>query len=154
MDLSEVLVSGNVLATLRASSKKHVLQDLAEFAAQATGIDPRRVFDVLLARERLGSTGIGDGIAIPHGRVADLDRMHAFFARLEEPVDFDAVDGAPVDLVFLLLAPEDAGTVHLKTLARVSRLLRDRVLCDKLRGTRAADALYAMLTETATLHAA
>ena len=154
MDLSELLTPGNVFATLGASSKRQVLQELSELAARATGVDGRRVFEVLLERERLGTTGVGGGVAIPHGRVAGLDRMYGFFARIEKPVDFDAVDGAPVDLVFLLLVAEGAGADHLKALARVSRLLRDRTLCDKLRGGRSPDALYAVLTESATPHAA
>lgn len=154
MDLSELLTPGNVFATLGASSKRQVLQELSELAARATGVDGRRVFEVLLERERLGTTGVGGGVAIPHGRVAGLDRMYGFFARIEKPVDFDAVDGAPVDLVFLLLVAEGTGADHLKALARVSRLLRDRTLCDKLRGGRSPDALYAVLTESATPHAA
>ena len=154
MDLSELLVPGNVLPVLKATSKKQVFQELAERAARATGLDERRILEVLLERERLGTTGVGNGIAIPHGRLDGLDRLYGFFARIEAPVDFDAIDSAPVDLVFLLLAPESAGADHLKALARVSRLLRDRNMCDKLRGSRTADALYALLTESATPHAA
>lgn len=154
MDLSELLVPGNVLPVLKATSKKQVFQELAERAARATGLDERRILEVLLERERLGTTGVGNGIAIPHGRLDGLDRLYGFFARIEAPVDFDAIDSAPVDLVFLLLAPEGAGADHLKALARVSRLLRDRNMCDKLRGSRTADALYALLTESATPHAA
>lgn len=154
MDLSELLVPGNVIPSLKATSKKQVFQELSEQASRTTGIDERRIFDVLLERERLGSTGVGNGIAIPHGRLANLDRLFGFFARIETPVEFDAIDGAPVDLVFLLLAPEAAGADHLKTLARVSRLLRDNAMCEKLRGARGADALYALLTESATPHAA
>ena len=154
MELSELLAPGGVIPTLRASSKKQVLQELAARAANEAGVDERDVFTVLLERERLGTTGVGHGIAIPHGRLAGLDRLFGFFARIETPVDFDAVDGEPVDLVFLLLAPEGAGADHLKTLARISRLLRDGALCDKLRGSRTADALYALITESATPHAA
>jgi PTS system nitrogen regulatory IIA component len=97
---------------------------------------------------------VGDGIAIPHGKLAELSRLYGVFARLETPVDFDAVDDQPVDLIFLLLAPETAGADHLKALARVSRLLRDRATCEKLRGADKADALYALLTESRTSHAA
>ena len=154
MDLSELLVPGNVVPTLKATGKKHVLRELAERAAGVTGVDERRILDVLLEREHLGTTGIGNGIAIPHGKLSELDRTHGFFARVETPVDFDAIDGEPVDLVFLLLAPESAGADHLKALARVSRLLRDRAMCEKLRGSRNADALYALITESATPHAA
>ena len=154
MDLSELLNPGNVVPTLKATSKKQVLRELAERAAAAIGVDERRILDVLLEREHLGTTGIGNGIAIPHGKLPELDRTHGFFARMEIPVDFDAIDGEPVDLVFLLLAPEGAGADHLKALARVSRLLRDRAMCEKLRGSRNADALYALITESAAPHAA
>jgi len=108
----------------------------------------------LLERERLGSTGVGNGIAIPHGKIAGLDRLYGLFARADQPIDFDAIDEQPVDLIFLLLAPEGAGADHLKALARVSRLLRDRVTCEKLRGSDNADALYALLTHSAASHAA
>ena len=154
MELSELLAPGNVIPTLKASSKKQVLQELAARAARETGLNERQIFEVLLERERLGTTGIGNGIAIPHGRMAGLERLYGFFARVAAPVDFDSVDGEPVDLVFLLLAPEGAGADHLKALARVSRMLRDRAICEKLRGSHNADAIYALLTESATPHAA
>jgi PTS system nitrogen regulatory IIA component len=109
---------------------------------------------VLLERERLGTTGVGNGIAIPHGKLAGLKQLFGMFARLEQPVDFDAIDEQPVDLIFLLLAPEAAGADHLKALARVSRLLRDRSVCEKLRGANQADAIYALLTESPASHAA
>ncbi len=136
------------------SSKKQALQELASHAAEITGLHERTIFDVLLARERLGSTGVGNGIAIPHGKLADLDKPYGLFARLAEPIDFDAVDDQPVDLVFLLLAPESAGADHLKALARVSRLLRDKATCEKLRTSNGPTSLYALLTEPAAPHAA
>ena len=136
-----------VLACVKASGKKALLADLAHRAATLYGIDERRVFDLLLERERLGSTGIGGGIAIPHGRLANLTQPRGLFARLGTPIDFDSIDERPVDTVFLLLAPEGAGADHLKALARVSRLLRDRTLVEKLRATEKADALYALLIE-------
>ena len=139
-----------VTACLKSPGKKALLADLAHRAASIHGVDERRVFDLLLERERLGSTGIGGGIAIPHGRLAGLDRPRGLFARLGHPVDFDAIDERPVDLVFLLLAPEGAGADHLKVLARVSRLLRDRALVEKLRATDKADALFALLIEPPT----
>jgi PTS system nitrogen regulatory IIA component len=115
----------------------------------------RDIFDVLLQRERLGSTGLGQGVAIPHGKLRGLKRIVGLFARLAEPIDFDAVDGLPVDIVFLLLAPEGAGADHLKALARISRLLRDGTAVEKLRASRDAAALYALLTEgEASSHAA
>ncbi|MSP20622.1 MAG: PTS IIA-like nitrogen-regulatory protein PtsN [Alphaproteobacteria bacterium] len=154
MDLSALLGPGNVVPALKATTKKQVFAEMAARAAKVTHLDERQVFDVVLERERLGTTGIGGGIAIPHGKIPGLDRLYGFFARVETPVDFDAVDGEPVDLVFMLLAPEGAGADHLKALAKVSRVLRDRVMCEKLRGSRNADALYALLTESATPHAA
>jgi PTS system nitrogen regulatory IIA component len=112
------------------------------------------IFEVLLERERLATTGIGSGTAIPHGRLADLPRLYGLFARLEKPIPFEAIDDQPVDLIFLLLTPDNAGADHLKALARISRLLRDKAICDKLRGTDRADALYALLTDRAASHAA
>ncbi len=154
MDLNALLGPGNVVPTLKATSKKQVFAEMAARAAKVTKLDERLIFEVVQERERLGTTGIGGGIAIPHGKVPGLDRLYGFFARVETPVDFDAIDGEPVDLVFMLLAPESAGADHLKALAKVSRVLRDRAMCEKLRGSRNADALYALLTESATPHAA
>jgi PTS system nitrogen regulatory IIA component len=139
---------------LKVSSKKQALQELARRAAEITGVHERQIFDVLLERERLGTTGVGNGIAIPHGKLADVKQMFGLFARLEHPVDFEAIDEQPVDLIFLLLAPEGAGADHLKALARVSRLLRDRAICEKLRGADQAEAIYALLTDRAHSHAA
>ena len=152
MEIEDLITPESVIPRLRASSKKQVLQELAKRAAETTGLPERAIFDVLLERERLGTTGVGDGIAIPHGKLAELRRLHGLFARLETAVDFDAVDDQPVDLVFLLLAPEGAGADHLKALARVSRLLRDRPICEKLRGAEHPDALYALLTEPQASH--
>jgi len=154
MELSDLLDSGSVVANLRATSKKQALQELARKAADVTGLDERKIFGVLMDRERLGTTGVGSGIAIPHGKLADLDRLHGIFARLEKPVDFQSIDDRPVDLIFVLLAPEEAGADHLKALARVSRLLRDHDICDKLRATGEADALYAIMTESQETRAA
>jgi PTS system nitrogen regulatory IIA component len=131
-----------------------VLQELARRAAEATGLPERQIFEVLLERERLGTTGVGNGIAIPHGKLPGLKQLFGMFARLESPVDFDAIDEQPVDLIFLLLAPEGAGADHLKALARVSRLLRDRAICETLRGADQAEAIYALLTDRAHSHAA
>jgi PTS system nitrogen regulatory IIA component len=154
MNLSELITPQAVLPSLRVNSKKQVLQELSKKASELTGQPERAIFEVLVERERLGTTGVGHGIAIPHGKLGALDRLHGVFSRLEQPVDFDAIDEQPVDLVFLLLAPETAGADHLKALARVSRLLRDRNVCEKLRGTDSADAIYALLTESAASHAA
>ncbi len=150
----ELITPASIIANLRASNKKQALQELARKAADLTGQHERMIFDVLLERERLGTTGVGQGIAIPHGKLAALTRVYGLFARLERPIDFDAIDEQPVDLMFLLLAPEQAGADHLKALARVSRLLRDSAVCEKLRGSTSADAIYALLTQTEASHAA
>jgi PTS system nitrogen regulatory IIA component len=154
MEIVDLITPNSVLASLRVTSKKQALQDVAKRAASIVGLPERRIFDVLVERERLGSTGVGNGIAIPHGKLVELTRLYGVFARLERPVDFAAIDDRPVDLVFALLAPESAGADHLKALARVSRLLRNATICDKLRGTDNADALYALLTDTAASAAA
>ena len=154
MEISDLITLESVEANLRSSSKKQAIQDLARKAAEIIGLHERAVFDVLMERERLGTTGVGNGIAIPHGKLANLDKLYGLFARLETPIDFQAIDEQPVDLIFLLLAPESAGADHLKALARVSRLLRDKVVCEKLRGTDANEALYALLTESTATQAA
>ena len=148
MEINDLLVPEGVVADLKATSKKQALQDLAKRAAEVSGLHERAIFDVLVERERLGTTGVGNGIAIPHGKLASLDRIHGLFARLEQPIDFHAIDERPVDLIFVLLAPENAGADHLKALARISRLLRNNGICDKLRGTDSAEALFAILTES------
>ena len=148
MEINELISAESVIPNLRASSKKQALQDLARRAGDITGLHERAIFDVLMERERLGTTGVGNGIAIPHGKMANLDRLYGLFARLERSVDFQSIDEQPVDLIFLLLAPESAGADHLKALARVSRLLRDGSVCEKLRGTNDAEALFALLTES------
>ena len=147
MTLDTLIDKQSILASLKAPNKKQLLQELSQAMAARVAIDHRVIFETLLKREKLGSTGIGQGIAIPHGKLATLSRVYGVFARLAQPIDFDSVDGQPVDLVFVLLAPEHAGADHLKALARVSRLLRDRSLVEKLRATDKADALYALLVE-------
>ena len=152
--MTDLISTRGVIANLRASSKKQALQELARRAAEITGEAERAIFEVLLERERLGTTGGGNGIAIPHGKLASLKRLYALFAKLETPIDFDAIDEQPVDLICLLLAPQTAGADHLKALAQVSRLLRDRGVCEKLRGASTPEAIYALLTETPASHAA
>ena len=154
MEIVDIVSPDRVVADLRATSKKHALQLLAEKAAAATGLHERAVFDVLLERERLGTTGVGKGIAIPHGKLADLDGLYGIFAKLEQPVKFDSVDDQPVDLIFLLLAPESAGADHLKALARISRLLRDASTCKKLRAADDGQEVYRILTQNAQSQAA
>ena len=156
MPLTDLLTPQAVMPALKVNSKKQALQELAARAAALCGRSEREALDVLAQRERLGSTGIGNGIAIPHGKLpklerlfgvfARLDRLYGAFARLERPIDFEALDGQPVDLMFLLLAPEGAGADHLKALARIARLLRDPEVARKLRESRDAEAIYAVLT--------
>ena len=148
MEISDLISEKSVIPGLRATSKKQALQDLSRRAAEITGLHERAVFDVLMEREKLGTTGVGNGIAIPHGKLSTLDRLYGLFARLERPVDFHSIDERPVDLIFLLLAPESAGADHLKALSRISRLLRDKAVCEKLRGTDDGEALYALLIES------
>jgi PTS system nitrogen regulatory IIA component len=149
MQLSNIISSNAVVPNLKASSKRQLLQELAQEGARISGLESQVIFETLLRREKLGSTGLGQGIAIPHGKFQALDKVHGLFARLASPVKFDSVDDNPVDLVFLLLAPESAGADHLKALARISRLLRDATVVEKLRGTDKAEGLYAILTEPA-----
>ena len=149
-----LMTSDCVLANLRASNKRQVLQELARKAAKLTGQAENAIYEVLNERELLGTTGIGHGIAIPHGKLPGLDRVYGVFAKLERPVDFDAIDNQPVDLIFLLLAPANCGTDHLKALAKVSRMLRDRILCEKMRGSTSCDAIYALMNETEARSAA
>lgn len=154
MKIADLVRADAVIPNLRVTSKKQALQELANKAAQITGLDARQIFDTILERERLGTTGVGQGIAIPHGKLAAVDGLYGVFARLENPIDFDSIDDQPVDLLFLLLAPEDAGADHLKALAKVSRLLRDQTMCDKLRGSDGKDAIYALLIQESARDAA
>ena len=146
MEISDLLTNDRVVDRLPAASKKQVIQEISRRAAEVIGLDERTVFSVLLERERLGTTGVGEGVAIPHGKVADLDGLCGLFVRLDRAVDFESIDDRPVDLVFLLLAQEGASADHLKALARVSRLMRDPVVRESLRDAADANALYAVLT--------
>jgi nitrogen PTS system EIIA component len=153
-DLSPILSPDCVAADLGCSGKKALFQQLALAASRATGFDHKVIAAAIGDREKLGSTGFGHGVAIPHGKVEGLDRIFGYFARLSAPVEFESVDGLPVDLVFLLLSPPDAGAEHLKALASVSRLFRDRQMLAKLRGARSKDAIYALLAGVEALDAA
>ena len=145
-ELSDLLAPEAIVAAIAVPNKKALFQQLAAIAGKLVDIDPRMVVERLADRERLGSTGFGGGVAIPHGKIDGLDRVVGVFARLAQPIDFNAIDDLPVDLVFLLLSPPDAGVEHLKALARVSRRLRDRNFVAKLRGAGSQDALYALFT--------
>lgn len=154
MDIADLITPGGVIPSMRVTSKKQALQELSRKAAELTRLPERAIFEVLIEREKLGPTGVGQGIAIPHGKLPGLNRLCCLFARLETPIDYDAIDEQPVDLICLLLAPEQAGADHLKALARVSRLLRDRSICEKIRGTESRDGIFAILTDRAASHAA
>ena len=154
VDISDLITPSTIVPSLKVTSKKQALQELARHGAESTGLGERAIFEILLERERLGTTGVGGGVAIPHGKLPGLTRLYGVFARLETPIDFDSIDEQPVDLIFLLLAPETAGADHLKALARVSRSLRDKETCEKLRGSDTAEALYALLTESPASNAA
>jgi nitrogen PTS system EIIA component len=150
MPLSDLVALQAVIPALKVNSKKQALQELAARAATLTGRGEREILEILQQREKLGSTGVGGGIAIPHGKLPKLERLFGLFARLDRPIDFESLDAQPVDLIFLLLAPEAAGADHLKALARVARLLRDPDTAKKLRESRDAEAIYAVLTMPAT----
>ena len=145
MSLTDLIAPNAVIPALKATSKKQAIQELAAQAARLTGHNERTIADILLQREKLGSTGVGNGIAIPHGKLPKFGKLFGLFARLERPIDFEALDGQPVDLMFLLLAPETAGADHLKALARIARLLRDQDVAKKLRASRDAQAIYSVL---------
>ncbi|WP_113266525.1 PTS IIA-like nitrogen regulatory protein PtsN [Agrobacterium cavarae] len=147
MALADLLHQDAIIPALKVNSKKQLLQELAAKASRITGVSERDVFDVILQRERLGSTGVGHGIAIPHGKLSSISSITGVFARLETPVDFEALDDQPVDLVFLLLAPEGAGADHLKALSRIARVLRDPELVAKLRSTDSDTAIYTFLNQ-------
>ncbi|MCA1405586.1 PTS IIA-like nitrogen regulatory protein PtsN [Ensifer sp. IC3342] len=154
MALAGLLHQNAIIPAMRANSKKQLLQELAAKASKLTGLSERDIFDVILQRERLGSTGVGNGIAIPHGKLNNLPSIVGIFARLDTPVDFEALDDQPVDLVFLLLAPEGAGADHLKALSRIARVLRDHDMVAKIRASDSASAIYTLLNDDTTSHAA
>lgn len=145
MILSQFLDFEAIRVDLSVNNKRQLLGQLAQVAGQRLALDPAVIADSIAEREKLGSTGFGGGVAIPHGKLAGLDRVYAMVARLSTPVDYKAIDGAKVDLVFLLLSPPDAGAEHLKALAAVSRLVRNAGIVEKLRGARSRDALAAVL---------
>jgi PTS system nitrogen regulatory IIA component len=154
MDLGDLIAPEGVIPSLKAKTKKQALQELSAKAAELMDLPAREIFDTLLQRERLGSTGLGRGIAIPHVKFKSLTRIVCLFARLETPIEFESLDDEPVDLVFLLLAPEHASGDHLKALARISRLLREPKVLEELRASSDKKALLAVLTQPAASHAA
>ncbi len=150
MDISNLINMDTIFPKLKVSSKKQLIQELGNIAKNSIKRPVHEIATILMQRERLGSTGVGHGVAIPHGRFAELNKICGIFAKLEKPVNYDALDNQPVDLVFLLLVPEEAGASHLKALAKISRILRDQSVCEKLRGTDSGDAIYAILNSANT----
>ena len=148
MQISDLLTPETILPDLKATSKKQALQEMASYAASQLNIEDRAILDVLLERERLGSTGVGEGVAIPHGKLIRLNKLYLLFARLAKPIPFDSADGRPVDLMFLLLTPENAGGDHLTALAKVSRFLHNEKMCSLLRGSESAEAIYSAILES------
>ena len=154
MPLTDLITAAAILPALRVNTKKSALHEMSERAGIVSGLQAREIYDAVLQRERLGSTGVGNGIAIPHGKLTSCTKIVGVFARLDRAIEFDALDGAPVDLAFLLVAPEASGADHLKALARIARVLRDPRIVAKLRATRDAAGLYGVLTQQQTSNAA
>ncbi len=145
MKISDLMPADSILLSVKVKNKRQLLQDLAQLAASVTKINDRTIFDTILERENLGSTGFGGGTALPHGRLAELDKVYVFCAKLSAPIDFDAIDGKPVDIVFLLLSPESSGADHLTALAQISRILKNNNLVDKLRKAESKEEIQALL---------
>ncbi|HMF05826.1 MAG TPA: PTS IIA-like nitrogen regulatory protein PtsN [Methylocella sp.] len=154
MPLSQLITPEAVIPSLKVNTKKRALQELSDQAGAISGVPAREIFDALLQRERLGSTGIGAGIAIPHCRLAKAQKIFGIFARLARPIDFQALDNVPVDLICLLIAPDSAGADHLKALARMARMLRDPKIAANLRAARDVTGLCALLTGEPASYAA
>jgi PTS system nitrogen regulatory IIA component len=154
MALSDLLSQKAVVLNLHARCKREALAMLADRAAAVTGADATAIREALMEREKLGSTGVGRGVAIPHGKIDGLGAMTGVLAKLDAPIDFEAVDDQPVDLVFVLLAPADASAAHLKALAKVSRLLRDERVREALRGAETPEALFTIAVDSERPHAA
>ncbi len=147
MDMNNLLTRDSVVADLNVTSKKQLFQELSKLSSAEIDVDKGEIFDMLFERERLGSTGVGNGIAIPHAKLNNLKHISAMFVRLKEPINFDAIDDQPVDIIFLLLAPIDADNQHLKALAFISRLLRDKTICEKLRRANKETGIYSLLND-------
>ena len=145
MKISDIMSVDSVFLSLKAKNKRQVLQEISQFASTLTNVNDRTIFDTLLERENLGSTGFGGGVALPHGRLPELDRVYGFFITLSTGIDFEAVDGKPVDMLFLLLSPESSGADHLTALAQVSRLLKNAGMVTKLRESKNKEEILALL---------
>ena len=154
MELNDIISPDSILANLKPNSKKQLLQELADVGSALIGKESPAVFETLLERERLGSTGVGNGVAIPHGKIPGIKNIVGVFAQLSKPVEFDAMDDQPVDIVFMLLAPEGSGADHLKALSKIARVLRDQSTLASIRNTTDSDAIYALLTTAQNANAA
>lgn len=154
MTIQGILPTAGIKVIAAASSKKRLFHDIGDLAESCFGLNQSEVVDALLEREGLGPTGVGQGVALPHARLPSLEKVRGVFLRVKKPLDFDAVDRQPVDLVFALFAPEDAGVEHLKALALVSRTLRDENICNKLRANEDPATIYTILTEATSAQAA
>ncbi len=153
-NFNSLLTPERVLVSIKPHCKREALAMIADLAGEQLDLESSDILDTLLARERLGSTGIGNGVAIPHGKLAGLSGMIGFFARLDEPIDFDALDDEPVDLVFVLLAPDESNAMHLKALSKIARLMRDEKTRAALRGAQDAEALLAIILDESQSQAA
>ena len=145
MKISDIMSIDSILLSVKAKNKRQLLEEVAHFAAEKINIDERTIFDAIWERENLGSTGLGNGVALPHGRLAELNKVFVFFAKLTSAIDFDAIDNKPIDIVFMLLSPESSGADHLTALAKISRVLKDNTLTEKLRKAASAEEIYALL---------
>jgi len=145
MKISDLMPVDSILLSVKAKNKRQLLQEIAEVAAEKTKISDRTIFDTILERENLGSTGFGGGTALPHGRLAEIDKVRVFLAKLSTPVDFESIDNKPIDILFLLLSPESNGADHLTVLAQISRILKDSNLVNKLRKASSKEEIYALL---------
>lgn len=145
MKISDIISVDSILLSVKAKNKRQLLEEVALFASKITKTDERTIFDTVLERENLGSTGFGGGTALPHGRLAELNKVYGFFVKLTTPIDFEAVDNKPVDLLFLLLSPESSGADHLTALAQISRILKDHNLTEKLRKATDKEEIFALL---------
>ena len=147
MKITNIINPKNIYLDVKAGSKRQLLQELAQKASELSGIDERTIFDALLERENLGTTGFGGGTALPHARLENLDKIYGIFMRLSSPMNYDAIDNKPIDLVFMLMSPDSSGADHLTALAQISRLLKDENACEKLRRAKSEDEAYALLCE-------
>ena len=147
MEISDILTAKRILVDVKVSTKRELLQALASRAARSFCIDERIIFDALLERESLGSTGFGKGVAFPHARLAGVKKVKTFFARLDKPVDYESIDGKPVDLACLLISPEDSGADHLSALAIISRVLKNEDVCKKIKKAKTREDIYALLSK-------